>query len=92
MLSVTSRNVSRDSEQLDRIIRASEVAEYVYCAHAWWLGRVENLPSSHQEAMEAGTRIHRRHGRGVRTSVTLRRLGFALLACAIILLILTVTT
>jgi hypothetical protein len=91
VLSVTSRNVSEGSEPRDRIIRASEVGQYVYCAHAWWLARVENLPSAHLEAMEAGRRIHCHHGRGVRTSLTLRWLGYALLTCAVVLVILVIS-
>lgn len=83
--------MSESSEQHDRIIGASEVGQYVYCAHAWWLSRVENVPSAHLEAMEAGRRIHRRHGRGVKMSLTLRRLGYALLASAIVLVILAIT-
>jgi hypothetical protein len=87
---MTSRNVSKGSEQRDRIIRASEVGQYVYCAHAWWLGRVENLPSAHLEAMESGKEVHRRHGRAVRMSLTLRRLGYALLISALALVIMTI--
>lgn len=87
---MTSRNASKGSEQVDRIIRASEVGQYVYCAHAWWLARVENLPSAHLEAIDAGKEIHRRHGQGVRMSLTLRRLGYALLISAFVLVILTI--
>ena len=84
--------MSTASERPDRVIRASEVGEYAYCAHAWWLGRIENLPSAHLEAMEAGTRGHRSHGRGVRMSLTLKRLGYALMTCAAVLVILEVVT
>jgi hypothetical protein len=73
-----------------RIIRASEVGEYAYCAHAWWLGRVEGLPSDHLEMMAAGQTTHRRHGQGVRLSMTLLRLAYAVLALAVTLLIVTV--
>ncbi len=76
------------SDQHQRFIRASEVGEYVYCAQAWWLGRVQNLPSEHRAAMETGRMAHRRHGRDVRVPLALRRLGCALLACALILVIL----
>jgi hypothetical protein len=89
---MTSRNGSEGSEQHDRIIRASEVGQYAYCAHAWWLARVENLPSAHLEVMDASKEVHRRHGRGVRTSLTLRRLGYALLIAALVLVIITVTS
>lgn len=89
MHSMTSRNASEGSEQVDTIIRASEVGQYVYCAHAWWLARVDNLPSAHLEALDAGKEMHRRHGRGVRISLMLRRLGYALLISALVLIVLT---
>jgi len=75
--------VSRDN----RVIRASEIGQYAYCARAWWLGSVEGLPSSHLDEMAAGEAAHRRHGRTVRTSLTLRRWAYALLALAIVLII-----
>jgi hypothetical protein len=88
---MTSRNASEGSERHDRIIRASEVGQYVYCAHAWWLARVENLPSAHLGAIETGKEVHRRHGRAVRMSLTLRRLGYTLLISALVLVIMTIT-
>mgnify|MGYP006292865339 FL=1 len=82
--------MSEGSEQGDTIIRASEVGQYAYCAHAWWLARVENVPSAHLEAMDAGKETHRRHGRGVRLSLTLRRFGIALLIAALVLVLVTI--
>jgi hypothetical protein len=70
------------SEGHDRIIRASEIGRYVYCAHAWWLGSVEGLPSSHQREMAAGKVAHLRHGRRVRTSHWLSRLAYTVLLLA----------
>jgi CRISPR/Cas system-associated exonuclease Cas4 (RecB family) len=46
----------------DRIIRVSEIAEYVYCRRAWWLRRVGGFASTHMREMAAGARYHRRHG------------------------------
>ena len=66
-----------------RVIRASEVAQYEYCARAWWLGRVLGYRSSHQEAMDAGTAAHERHGRVVVSYHRLRRAGGLLLAMAL---------
>ncbi|MGD1994442.1 MAG: hypothetical protein PVI59_14710 [Anaerolineae bacterium] len=71
-------------ETNDPVIRASEVGRYVFCARAWWLGSVEGLPSTLQEEMAAGEGAHRRHGRRVRASVTLRRTAYLLLALALL--------
>ena len=66
----------------DRVIRASEIGQYVYCAHAWWLGSVEGLPSSRQREMVAGEVAHRRHGRDVNVSFWLNRLARVVLLLA----------
>lgn len=67
-----------------RVIRASEIGHYVYCAHAWWLGNVEGLSSGHQREMAAGEAVHARHGWGVRASLWQSRLAYALLLLATI--------
>ena len=69
-------------ERRGHVIRASEIGRYVYCAHAWWLGSVQGLPSEHRGEMAAGTAMHAQHGRGVRASLLLRRLAYAVLALA----------
>jgi len=75
-----------------KLIRASEVGEYVYCARAWWLRREGVEQTRGREAREAGTAWHMEHGRGVTTAARLRRLssaaGLLALACAIALIIL----
>ena len=68
-----------------RIIRASEIGQYAYCAHAWWLSSIEGLPSSHHQELAAGEASHLRHGKGVRLSRALARLAYVTLALAIIL-------
>ncbi len=70
------------NEQHDRVIRASEIGRYVYCARAWWLGSVQGLPSAHEREMAAGEAAHRRHGRGVRASLWLSRLAYGVLLLA----------
>ena len=69
-------------EKRDRVIRASGIGRYVYCGHAWWLGSVVGLPSDHQREMAAGEVAHLRHGQGVRTSLRLSRLAYAVLLLA----------
>lgn len=66
----------------DRVIRASEIGRYAYCARAWWLGSIQGLPSTHWQEMAAGTVAHQRHGRGVRTSRWLSRLAWSALLLA----------
>lgn len=69
-------------ETTERIVRASEVGQYAFCAHAWWLGAVEGRPSTHGREMAAGESAHRKHGRRVRSAVLLARLAYLLLALA----------
>ena len=71
------------------IIRASEVGEYVYCAHAWWLRRVVGLEPEGHERRELGTVLHRRHGQAVAGSRLLVTLGVALALAAALLIILS---
>jgi hypothetical protein len=66
----------------NRVIRASEIGRYVYCAHAWWLGSVQGLPSAHEREMAAGKATHVHHGRRVRTSLRLNRVAVAVLLMA----------
>jgi len=69
------------------IIRASEIGEYVYCARAWWLRRVEGLEPDHRERREHGTLMHQRHGRAVAGSRLLIWLVAALVVVALVLLL-----
>ena len=71
-------------DQADRVIRASEIGQYVYCAHAWWLGSVEDLPSAHEPEMAVGEAAHVRHGRAVRAWLWSRRLAYAALLLAVV--------
>jgi CRISPR/Cas system-associated exonuclease Cas4 (RecB family) len=81
---VVSRRVDEEMSS-HRVIRASEIGQYAYCARAWWLGSVQGQPSSHQREMTAGEMVHRRHGREVRMTTQLTLLAYILLAMAIIL-------
>jgi hypothetical protein len=70
----------------DDLVRASELAQYAYCARAWWLGRVMGYRSANTEAMQAGTAQHCAHGRTVEGAYRLRRLALTLLALAAVAL------
>jgi len=77
-------------ETTERIVRASEVGQYAFCARAWWLGSVEGRPSAHRREMAAGEAAHRRHGQQVRVSAALARLAYLLLALAAVVALLHV--
>ena len=69
-----------------RSIRASEVGSYLFCARAWWY-RKEGVESSNQAEMNAGTELHRQHGRAVIASGFTRILAILLLLVALALLV-----
>jgi hypothetical protein len=71
----------------DDIIRASELGEYVYCARAWWLRRVQGVASRNVAALRSGQQAHDRHGAGVAAFLTQRRLALLLAALALLLLL-----
>lgn len=60
-----------------KLIRASEVGEYVYCARAWRLRREGVERTRGHEARAAGTAWHLEHGRGVTAARQLRKLSAA---------------
>jgi hypothetical protein len=67
----------------DKIIRASEIAEYFYCGRAWHLRRVHGLESHNVRELESGTQYHKQHGRLLRRAVVARRLALLLLFVAL---------
>lgn len=69
----------------DRVIRASEIGEYVYCKRAWWL-RLQGYESTNVREMAAGTSLHERHGRAVITSGCLQTFAYFLLLAALVLI------
>ena len=56
-----------------RILRASEIGEYVFCHRAWWLDRVRGIESSNREQLDSGAAQHAAHGRAVQRADSLRR-------------------
>jgi hypothetical protein len=71
----------------DIIIRASEIAQYAFCARAWWLGQVLGYRSTNLAAMRQGEAQHRAHGTRVVRYHWLRRLGLALILFAGIIIV-----
>jgi len=62
-----------------RVLKASEIGSYAYCARGWWLSSVLGYQSAHREQMALGEEEHLGHGRAVVISHRLERLGYALL-------------
>ena len=67
-----------------KVIRASELGQYAYCARAWWLGRVLGYRPTNLERLAAGEAAHVRHGHKVVSSHRLRRLAYVSLALALL--------
>jgi hypothetical protein len=70
----------------DRIIRASEIGQYDYCARAWWLGSIEGVSPSNVCELQAGTAAHEQHGRQVNRAARVQQLAIGLLVLGVILL------
>ena len=67
----------------DKVISASEVAEYVFCRRAWWLNRVAGYESENVRGLEKGSAYHTAHGNLVSRSLFARRLSYALVFLAV---------
>jgi hypothetical protein len=79
--------VNRRSNSHDPIIRASEIAQYTFCARAWWLGRVKGYRSTNLAVMRRGTARHRTHGRAVEGYHFLRRVAVGMILLAVVALL-----
>ena len=67
-----------------KYLRASEVAEYVYCARAWRLRIEGHRPASGQARREAGVAWHQAHGQAVVRARRMRLLAGIAFALALI--------
>jgi hypothetical protein len=72
----------------DRFIRASEVGEYVFCARAWWLGRVVGRVRENPGELALGRARHAGHARSIAVSALMQRLGLVLILAAIVVAVL----
>ncbi|HEX8921302.1 MAG TPA: hypothetical protein VF766_07470 [Pyrinomonadaceae bacterium] len=75
-----------------KLIKASEIGEYVFCARAWRLRLDGYEPTSGHQARRAGTEWHNRHGRALRQARRLKRIaafsGLLTIVVAVLLLLL----
>jgi hypothetical protein len=74
----------------DRIVRASEIGQYDFCAKAWWLGSVEGVQPSNVRELQAGTAAHEEHGRQVQRAAQLQLAAVMLVGLGVIVLVLAV--
>ena len=72
----------------DRIIRASEIGQYDFCAKAWWLGSIEGVQPSNIRELQAGTAAHAEHGRQVQRASRMQMAAFVLVGLGVVVLVL----
>jgi len=70
-----------------RIIKASEIGEYVYCRRAWWLRKTYDYRPQNIEELTAGTTYHQQHGQQVYLAHLGRRIALVFLFLAITVLV-----
>jgi len=70
----------------ERVIRASEIGQYAYCARAWWLGSVKSVPSTNTRELAHGEAVHQQHGRIVWGAGALRTAALLLIVIAVVLI------
>lgn len=66
-----------------RLVRASEIGEYLFCHRAWWLHHVQGWASAQRAQMEHGIAQHRAHGRAVQRAERLTRAAIVLAGLAV---------
>ncbi len=69
-----------------RIIRASEIGQWVYCQRAWLLAR-QGYENKNVAALRSGRTAHQQHSRRVARAWRLRFLAFIFFALAAALLL-----
>jgi hypothetical protein len=76
-------------------ISASEIGDYLYCNHQWWLKRIEGVRplAESVQRMEEGTHFHDEHWQDVRKVIrnekVLYAIGALIITMMILLLLLT---
>ena len=67
-----------------RVIRASEIGQYLYCSSSWWLNRVRGFAPTNTQDLAAGRAGHAAHGRASVAYRMVRWLAWLLLAAALL--------
>ena len=70
---------------LEKVIRASDIGLFVFCARAWCL-KADGYESQNRAEMAAGSEAHQAHGAAVAGAQRLQRLSLILFGLAIVLL------
>jgi hypothetical protein len=65
------------------VIRASEIAEYAYCARAWWLRVEVGYTPLTVDRQVRGTKYHMNHGSHFARAERARRIALGLLFLAV---------
>lgn len=78
-------SVDDDVDRRARVIRASEIGQWAYCARAWWLSSVKGVQSTNTREMVRGELAHQQHGRTVWAAGVLRSASLVLLVIAVLL-------
>ena len=73
----------------DRIIRASEIGQYDFCAKAWWLGSIEDVQPSNVRELQTGAAAHEEHGRQVQRAAQMQLAAIVLVGLGVMVLVLT---
>lgn len=71
------------SEAEQPVTRASDVAQYAYCARSWWLRRVRGFQPENVQQLAQGLEEHAGHGKAVAGYRLAARVGYALLGAAL---------
>lgn len=69
-----------------KVIRSSDIGNYLYCRRAWWY-RKQGFQSKNQAELANGTDLHHKHGRKVMAAGLFRILGLLLVLAALVLLV-----
>ena len=78
------------SDEWQQYISASEINDFLYCNHQWWLKRVEGVRpmATRTERLDEGTHFHDEHWDDVQKLIRNEKILYAVGALIITMLIL----